>query len=85
MKVKQLAAPHSEKVVGVLKELLERAESGELVSLAYIAEPIKGRPECGIVGRYRREPARCLGEINVMAERLARYIASTNPDALTVR
>jgi hypothetical protein len=80
MGVTKLAEVRAQKVVDVLEALLDRAHAGELISLAFLAEQTDGDPISGLVGRYRAEPERALGELSVMKTRLAGYVASQRDD-----
>lgn len=76
--VSQIGAAHAAKIVEVLQELLEAAKAGQLVSLALLAEYV-GQHEAVpvIVGRYRSDLARLLGELSVMNARLAQHAATS--------
>lgn len=76
MAVTKISAAHGPKVVEVLEELLVLAHRGELVSMAFLAEQLGlQEPVCGVVGRYRDDPAKLLGEMAVMKTQLARFAA----------
>jgi hypothetical protein len=76
MSVAKIGAAHAPRVAAVLEELLAQARAGELISLAFLAETTGREPIAGIVGRYREEPTRALGEMAIMKAKLARYAAS---------
>jgi hypothetical protein len=79
--LQKISAAHQEKVVAVLEDLLKRANEGELTSFAYIAEEMeRGDPLMGVVGRYREEPTRLLGELSVMKMKLSKYAARRRGD-----
>jgi hypothetical protein len=82
--VTKITSAHQTKIVAVLEDLLERAAAGELTSLAYIAEELELRESLmGVVGRYRDEPVRLLGEMSVMKAKLAQYAHQRRSDYRT--
>jgi len=70
-----IGAPHAEKVAEMLGALHTEGKEGTYISFMFVAERLDGSTACGIVGRYRREPIRCLGELVVMKARLAHFAA----------
>ncbi len=77
MGLQVIGEQHAERVVEVLEELLSKARAGRTVSFAYLTEGLtETDSESGVVGRYRADPNRCLGDLVVMKERLARYAAT---------
>jgi len=73
-----IGAAHAGKIVEVLRELLDMALDGQLVSLAVLAEcGAEREPLPIVVGRYRADPARLLGELSVMQSRLTQHTLAT--------
>lgn len=72
--VQRITATHGRKIVAVLEDLLDRARGGQLTSLAYVAEELdQGDSLLGVVGRFRDEPTKLIGELAVMNVKLAKY------------
>lgn len=72
--VRKITAAHTNKIVAVLKDLLERAEADEMTSLAFVAEvTTNDDPLLGVVGRYREQPTRLIGELSVMKAKMTRF------------
>lgn len=68
------SANHAPRVAEVLEQLLEQARIGQLVSIAFVVEAETNKDaHCGIEGRWRADPARLLGELELMKDRIARY------------
>lgn len=80
--VQKIAAVHTNKIVAVLKDLLQRAEADELTSFAFLAE-VADRPEplLGVVGRYREQPTRLIGELSVMKVKMTKFANKTRSKA----
>lgn len=70
-----IGASHAERVAEMLGALFAEGKEGEYISFAFVAERLNGTTSCGVVGRYRHEPIRCLGELTVMKTRLAHLAA----------
>lgn len=67
MTVRTITAPQAEKITAVLEDLLARAHAGRLTSLAFLAEEVShSDPLVGVVGRYREDLPRLVGELAVM-------------------
>lgn len=75
MLIRGINDPHARKVAGVLEALLQEAEVGELISLAFVAERRSRKSIDGVTGRFRSDPLRVLGAITVMKSKLARVAA----------
>lgn len=74
--VQNITATHTVKIVAVLEDLLARAKHGQLTSLAFVAEELEqGDSILGVVGRYREEPTKLLGELSVMKMKLTKFAA----------
>lgn len=72
--VRKISAAHTNKIVAVLRDLLGRAEADEIVSLAFLAEEAeRTEPLLGVVGRYREQPTRLIGELSVMKAKLTKF------------
>lgn len=70
-----IAAPHAAKVAEALDALRAEGRQGKYISLMFVLERPDGSTTCGVVGRYRHDPARCLGELSVVKTRLAHFAA----------
>lgn len=81
MQVRNINEPHARKVAAVLRELLRKADAGRLSSLEFIAEE-EGRkqPLEGIVGRFRQDPHRVIGHLEVMKTKLAGFAVEQEQD-----
>lgn len=76
MQLRNIGASHAASVVEVLEALLARAKTGEMISLAYLAEYMANKePLTGVVGRYQEDKPKLVGELSVMKDMLARHVA----------
>jgi hypothetical protein len=80
MHIAKFDNPHAEKVAAVLEEMLKRTRAGKMPSLLFIAEEVGREPRYGLVGRFRSDPAKALGHVTVMKEKLTDFAADHAPD-----
>lgn len=81
MSVREFRDPHTAKVEAVLEELLKRNRAGRLPSLVFIAEEVgRNEPRYGIVGRFRANPAKAIGHLAIMKEKVTDFAASQAAD-----
>lgn len=82
--VRQLPDPHREKVEAALLMMLKRTREGRIPSFLFIAEQVgSSQPLYGIVGRFRDDPARAIGYLAIMKEKVTAYAADLAPDLET--
>jgi hypothetical protein len=77
MRLVNLDQYRSREVVAALEELLEAAKQGEIRGLAYIVKVAPDDNRAGVVGEYKRSPAKAL-QATFQLERL---LANTGPFA----
>jgi hypothetical protein len=71
MVVKNINDPHAQRVVAVLEVLLKKARAGQLPSFGFFGEETGRRqPIDGVVGRFRQDPHRIIGHLEVMKAKL---------------
>jgi hypothetical protein len=81
MNVRGIEDPHAQRVAAVLEEMLLRTRAGRMPSLLFIAEEIgQASPRYGIVGRFRADPARAIGHLAIMKEKVTDFASSQLPD-----
>lgn len=81
MNVREFRNPQVERVAAVLEELLKRARAGRLPTFLYIAEEIgMAAPRYGMVGRFRADPAKAIGHLAIMQEKVTDFAASQAAD-----
>lgn len=81
MSVREFKDPHADKVAAVLEELLERTRAGRMPGFLFIADEIGRRtPRYGMVGRFRVDPAKAIGHLTIMREKVADFAASQAAD-----
>jgi hypothetical protein len=68
-------------VVAVLEEMLVKARAGKAPGLLFVMEE-SGRkePRYCVVGRFRADPARALGHVVVMKQKLTDFAADQAPE-----
>lgn len=77
MHVRRIEDPHVKKVAAVIEELLRR--TGKMPGLMFIAED-DGQFRYGIVGRFRSDPAKAIGHLAIMQEKVTSFAADQAPD-----
>jgi hypothetical protein len=61
--------------------MLRRTRAGRLPSLLFIVEELgQSTPRYGIVGRFRADPARAIGHLAIMKEKVKDFACSQYPD-----
>lgn len=79
--LREFKDPHVAKVEAVLEELLKRARAGRMPSFLFIAEEVgRGAPRYGLVGRFRSDPAKAIGHLNIMRVKVTDFAASQAAD-----
>lgn len=77
MAVRRINGPHEKKVVAVIEELLDFARTHGVIAFQFVAEvPGRRTPLEGVVGRYRADPARLIGELAVVKSNLVQMVGS---------
>lgn len=77
MGVRRLNEKYAVAVAEICQALLTKAKAGRHVSLFFIAEEEgSGTPIYGVVGRFRKDPYRILGELVVVKDRLTEMARS---------
>lgn len=81
MHVRRIEDPHAKKVAEVLEAMLVRAKAGRVPSLLVIMEEGgSSKPRYCVVGRFRADPARALGHVTVMREKLTELAFDQAPE-----
>lgn len=81
MEVVRINDPHHERVGEALEIMMKKHKAGRLPSLVFIAEEIGNpQPIYGIVGRFRSDPARAIGHLAIMHDKVTDFAADTTPD-----
>lgn len=78
--VKGINDPHVRRVAAALELMMRKNKDGRLPSLLFIAEEIGNpQPVYGIVGRFRADPARAIGHLAIMKEKVIDFAADQAP------
>lgn len=79
--VRNIADPHVKKVAAALEIMMKKNREGRLPSLIFIAEETGNpQPLYGIVGRFRSDPARAIGHLAIMRDKVTDFAADMAPD-----
>lgn len=79
--VRRFADPHVKRVGEALEVLMKKQQAGRLPAFLFITEEIGNpQPLYGIVGRFRTDPARAIGHLAIMQEKVTDFAADLAPD-----
>lgn len=78
MHVSRILDPHAKKVAAVLEDMLARTRAGRIPSLLFIAEEL-GQYRYGMVGRFRSDPAKAIGHLAMLNERVIDFASTITP------
>lgn len=80
MTLHRIGEHHEEAVVAVIEDLLDFAKEHGMTGFQFVAEVSGQRePLDGVVGRFRSDPHRLIGELTVVKSKLVRLVARRVP------
>lgn len=79
--VRRFVDPHAKLVGEALEILMKKHREGRLPSFLFITEEVGNpKPLYGLVGRFRSDPAKAIGHLNIMREKVTDFAASQAAD-----
>lgn len=80
MTLHRIGGHHEKVVLAVIEDLLDYAKEHGMTSFQFIAEiPGQREPLDGVVGRFRADPHRLIGQLTIVQSKLVRLVATRVP------